>query len=260
MEDTENGQGDDALAEESDENSSSPTKESSEKSQQFNNESGTKNSGIETMEGRNSDANTDEENVDGKQPGVADVTRGTNKDGNKTMDERNSDGDATSKSGNVQPDSHRNDHNGNEVDETETEGQSGGDAITPITSTPKNNEAINTGNNHNNETPVGEIEPTRLFKTMTGVNHTKEMRIHSSQWLLYTGLFADLGKPGHFQEFMPNVNHGVRQNQMIANIINTLLGNPANIQTASERSSTFNNDMIFQRLYNLVSTMTMTNV
>ena len=206
---------------------------------------------IETMDEKNSDANANGEDVDGKQAGVADVNRGTNNDENRTMGGRESDEDANSKSGNVQPAGHRKDHNGNEE-------QTGGDAITPTISTPASDEAIDTGNKQNNETPVGDIEPTRLFKTMRGVNHTKEMRIHSSQWLLYTGLFANHRKPGHFQEFMPNVNHGVRQNRMIANIINTLLGNPANIQTASERSSTYNNDMIFQRLYNLVSTMTMT--
>ena len=249
MEVTKDGEGDDA-----------PTEESSEKSQQSNNNLGNENSGIDTMDEKNSDANPDEEDVDRKQDGVADVVRGTNKDGNKTMDGRNSDEDAKSKSGNVQPADHWNEHKGSEVDGTEQEEQSEGDTTTPTISTPKNDEAIDTRNNQNNETPVGEIEPRQLFKTMRGVNHTKEMRIHSSQWLLYTGLFAEHDKPGHFQEFMPNVNHGVRQNQTIANIINTLLGNPANIQTASERSSTFNNDMIFQRLYNLVSTMTMTNM
>ena len=62
------------------------------------------------------------------------------------------------------------------------------------------------------------------------INDTVEIQIHSSQWLLYSGLLAFSKDVGEFHQLMSNVNHGVRQEERTANIINTMLGDPAELE------------------------------
>ena len=90
------------------------------------------------------------------------------------------------------------------------------------------------------------------------VNQTKIVQLHNSQWLLYNGLVAATHKVAQFYQIMPHVNHGVRREDTMANIINSLLGNPADLKSKEVPLSVYNSDRMIQRLYNKVSLRTQT--
>ena len=87
--------------------------------------------------------------------------------------------------------------------------------------------------------------------TFEDINETKLTEMHSSQWLLCSGLVAISHKVGQLVEFTPSANHGARQEERTASIINAMLGDPA--QLSSDRHRSCNLDAMFQRLFDLAS-------
>ena len=83
----------------------------------------------------------------------------------------------------------------------------------------------------------------------------EKLNIHPSQYLLYAGLTSH-GKFGSdlivkMRQMGPNVNHGVRQEAVIADICNNFLGNPARLQDLP--APRMQNDMMSVQLTSMVS-------
>ena len=115
------------------------------------------------------------------------------------------------------------------------------------------NENVTEGNGETEE-DGNDVDLPKLEKRnidFTQINNEEMMYVHSSQWMLYAGLLARAEKVCEFHQIMPHVNHGVRQEERTADIINTMLGNPAKL--SDNRRVSYNFDLMCLRLFNLVS-------
>ena len=90
------------------------------------------------------------------------------------------------------------------------------------------------------------------------VKDNMSIQMHSSQWLFFSGLIAVTHKVGHFHQIMTHVNHGVQREEMMANIVNNLLGNPGRLPSKEVPLSVYSSDRMIQRLFNKVILRTQT--
>jgi len=78
------------------------------------------------------------------------------------------------------------------------------------------------------------------------------MDVHMSNIFLLTGMMADPGCINAFSaQITAKINHGQRQGQTQANILNNMIGNPAGFDGLPRAS--MSNDNLFWRLLGLVS-------
>ena len=79
-----------------------------------------------------------------------------------------------------------------------------------------------------------------------------KMDVHMSNFFLLTGMMADPNCPNAFSaQITARVNHGQRQGQTQADILNNMIGNPAGFNGLP--CASMSNDNLFWRLLGLVS-------
>jgi len=79
-----------------------------------------------------------------------------------------------------------------------------------------------------------------------------KMDVHMSNFFLLTGMMADPGCPNAFlAQITAKVNHGQRQDQTQADILNNMIGNPTRFNGLP--CTSISNDNLFWRLLGLVS-------